>query len=288
MSQDNAGEKPAVTVSAEDAGDGADIIRKLNDAQDAYEASRRQLRRVRDAVRDVLQRPGRYDPGRTMRLLWSCERALGNNGRYFSEAGQDMFLDRRVFKGRREGVFVEVGAHDGVAGSNCLFFEAFRGWTGLMIEPSPAHYAAAAEVRRAAGIQCAIAAAAGSAEFLDIRRGYTQMSGLTASYDEQVLESVEKNPRHEGELITVETRPLADVLDEHGLAEVDYISLDVEGAESAILEGFPFDRIRVKVWTVENRDRDKKIRALMSDAGYRLAAMLGLDDVFILDGEGAD
>lgn len=284
MSQDSAGERPAVTVSADD---GADVVRRLNEAHDAYEASRRQLRRTRDTLREVLRRPGRYDPGRTMRLLWSCERALGNNGRFFSEAGQDMFLDRQVFKGRRGGVFVEVGAHDGVAGSNCLFFEAFRGWTGLMIEPSPSHYAAAAKARSATGIECAIAAEAGTAEFLDIRRGYTQMSGLTASYDGEVLESVEKNPRHEGELITVETRPLAEVLDEHGLAEVDYVSLDVEGAEPAILEGFPFDRIRVKAWTVENRDRDAKLRGLMRGAGYRLAAMLGLDDVFVLDGEGA-
>jgi len=37
----------------------------------------------------------------------------------------------------RRGVFVEVGANDGVAQSNTYFLGRRRGWTGILIEPVP-------------------------------------------------------------------------------------------------------------------------------------------------------
>ena len=46
------------------------------------------------------------------------------------------------------GVFADVGGYDGVTGSNTLFFEQRRGWSGLLVEPSPANLAAARAVRR--------------------------------------------------------------------------------------------------------------------------------------------
>lgn len=33
------------------------------------------------------------------------------------------------------GYFVELGANDGVNQSNTLYFESFRGWHGVLIEP---------------------------------------------------------------------------------------------------------------------------------------------------------
>jgi hypothetical protein len=35
---------------------------------------------------------------------------------------------------RKNGFFVECGAYDGVQGSNTLFFETRRNWSGLLIE----------------------------------------------------------------------------------------------------------------------------------------------------------
>ncbi len=49
---------------------------------------------------------------------------MGNNK---SQIGQDMILDEQIFKGKRNGVFVEVGALDGFGASNTYFFEKERG-----------------------------------------------------------------------------------------------------------------------------------------------------------------
>ena len=52
-----------------------------------------------------------------------------------SQIGQDLILDQQIFKGKSNGVFVEVGALDGFGASNTWFFEMERNWSGLLIEP---------------------------------------------------------------------------------------------------------------------------------------------------------
>lgn len=59
---------------------------------------------------------------------------------YHSELGQDKFLEAKFFKGKRNGVFIELGATDGVHNSNTLYYEKALGWTGLLIEPIPWYF----------------------------------------------------------------------------------------------------------------------------------------------------
>ena len=54
----------------------------------------------------------------------------------FSQQGQDLFLDKVMFKSSvREGFFIEAGADDLLKDSNTLFFELERNWTGILVEP---------------------------------------------------------------------------------------------------------------------------------------------------------
>ena len=57
--------------------------------------------------------------------------------KFHSQVGQDRFLLENFFRGRRNGVFVDIGAYDGETFSNSLFFERTMGWTGLCVEPLP-------------------------------------------------------------------------------------------------------------------------------------------------------
>ena len=40
----------------------------------------------------------------------------------------------------RNGFYVELGANDGALASNSYYFELKKGWTGVLIEPSPNLY----------------------------------------------------------------------------------------------------------------------------------------------------
>ncbi|MEM0923124.1 MAG: FkbM family methyltransferase [Pseudomonadota bacterium] len=247
----------------------------LREAQAGLTASHEQFRALSP---HVLNASGR---GQINQALWDCERALGRRPHHFSQSGQDAFLDERIFGGKTGGVFVEVGGYDGITGSNCLFFEMMRGWSGLLIEPSPGYHALCQQRRRVECLQLACGGEEGVAEFLDILQGMKQMSGLLGSYEPGILDKVKADPRHQGDVIEVEIRPLGALLDERGMAEIDYISLDVEGAEMDVLSGFPFDRIAVTAWTVENNTADRDVPNLMAEKGYRRVEALGVDDVYI-------
>ena len=53
--------------------------------------------------------------------------------RYFSLNDLDMKTEK--YLDFNDGYFVELGANDGVNQSNTLYFEKFRGWHGVLIEP---------------------------------------------------------------------------------------------------------------------------------------------------------
>jgi hypothetical protein len=48
----------------------------------------------------------------------------------------DLFFNESKY----DGFFIEAGAYDGFTVSNSLFFEAYRGWKGLLVEAHPDNY----------------------------------------------------------------------------------------------------------------------------------------------------
>lgn len=202
---------------------------------------------------------------------------------YASQFGQDRFVDDRVSLGKRGGVFVDIGAYDGVTGSNSLFFERVRGWSGMLVEPVAHRAEAARRARIAPCFPYAVGSCSGSAPFLEIERGMTQMSGFLDGYPADLLAAARSQPHHRERIIEVPVRPLNAVLDESGLRRIDYLSLDVEGAELAILAAFDFGAFDVGCWSIENNHRRAEIPEIMEKAGYRLVVRLGVDEIYTRD-----
>lgn len=203
----------------------------------------------------------------------------GSDYPYASQAGQDAVVDQ-LLKGKRSGTFVDVGGYDGVSGSNTLFFEQWRGWTGILVEPVPAQRDRAAARRQCPCLSYAVAAKDGEAEFLEITAGFTQMSGLVESYDPTLRTRVREDTRHRENLIKVETRTLSRLLSEAGLDHPDFVSLDIEGGEVAVLSAFPFERHRIGIWAIENNNGTPEIREIMHAAGYDLVEFCGPDEMW--------
>lgn len=246
----------------------------------------RGLDRVRAALealrRDLMSELGTERSrrrGSLMLQLHEVQRMLDAGYRYSSQAGQDAVVDR-LFDGLRGGTFVDVGAYDGTSGSNTLFLEQMRGWSGILIEPVPRQCARAAEVRRCPCLGVAVAPEDGEASFIEIDAGFTQMSGLAETYDSAMLERVRADPRHLETVIRVETRTLSRILTEAGLPDPDFVSLDIEGGEIAVLSAFPFERHRVKVWAIENNTGTPAIGQIMRAAGHELIEFCGPDEIW--------
>jgi hypothetical protein len=52
---------------------------------------------------------------------------------FYSQYGQDIFISG-LFQGKKDGVFVDIGAYDGIIMSNTYYLERELGWTGVCVE----------------------------------------------------------------------------------------------------------------------------------------------------------
>ncbi len=201
---------------------------------------------------------GEQDSGRRVRAAFA--HALGH-APFRAGYGQDVWVLHQVFADVRDGYFVDLGSADGVEGSNTKALEE-RGWTGLCIDPFPRNM----RTRRCTVIREAVDSEAGR-EIAFQRPG--SVSGGLVSYAGWWVSDEDQS-----RTVRVTTTTLADVLDAHGAPEfIHYMNVDIEGAEYAALQGFPFDRYRVGAITVEHNNVEphrQRIRALLERHGYRL------------------
>lgn len=190
-----------------------------------------------------------------------------------SQYGQDAFVGDVLFRGRA-GVFVDVGARDGVANSNTAYLERQRGWTGIAIEPHPDLFAALQACRTC---RCVNAAASdeerAGLEFVRFLEEPLGNSGLLCTFrDPARLQGI----RHE--IIQVPCVPLSRVLADVPL--VHYLDVDVEGHELRVLQGIDFGRVEIRVIGVEASETGpvtEEIDRFLARHGFRPFVHVGAD-----------
>ncbi len=158
------------------------------------------------------------------------------------------------------GIFVEAGANDGLNQSNTLYFEARRRWRGLLVEPIPALAERCRRNRPRALVECCALV-----PLDDAGKTLTMVDANLMSLVRGAMKTAEDERRHiatasaiqrlEPREVEVVGQPLSLLLDRHGFAHVDLLSLDVEGYELQALKGIDFARHRPRFILVEARYR---------------------------------
>lgn len=111
---------------------------------------------------------------------------------YHSQSQQDCLLATAVLRGLRHGVFIDIGAHDGVTFSNTLMFEPDRGWMGLCVDANPIVFESLVNNRTAQCLNSAIADRDGSLPFIEVL-GYLEMlSGLAGNMVDEHLARIDR------------------------------------------------------------------------------------------------
>ncbi|NGX60069.1 MAG: hypothetical protein KR126chlam3_01231 [Chlamydiae bacterium] len=203
-------------------------------------------------------------------------------GIYYSQSGQDKFVNESFFKNIRSGIFIDIGAHSGIEISNTYFFETELGWSGICIEPIPELFDELTSNRKCVCVQGCITDHAGTAEFIRFPGNRAWFSGLKEKYNPLLLKNLEEAYGfNEYELINVDCITLNDLLEQHGIQHVNFLSIDTEGGEFDILSSLNFEKFQIDVITVENNLGDNRFAELMNKKGFRFVKKLDQDLIFV-------
>ena len=138
----------------------------------------------------------------------------------FGQFGQPDFLDKVIFKGKvKNGFFIEAGADNFETHTNTLLFETEHNWSGLLVEPHPISYKLGLTKHRKAWASPACLAT----------KPRPHMAVFSAKSSEGGMAGLV--PGGDSEDHNIQCFPLFSLLMALGNTTVNYLSLDMEGAE---------------------------------------------------------
>lgn len=168
----------------------------------------------------------------------------------FAQQGEDLILNRilqrrlSINPRKHVGFYMDVGAYHPISHSTSYCLYKF-GWTGVCVDISRETCKVIKQFRpRDRVFHAAISHADGN-------MNASAVEGISlineASYD------ISEQP----EDMLIDSRSISSILDEMGkMDRIDYLNIDVEGAELAALKGLDFDRHRPRVISVEIHEKD--------------------------------
>ena len=176
----------------------------------------------------------------------------------YGQFGQASIVDKYYNHSKRNGFFIEAGAYDGELFSNTLFLEVIRGWTGLLVEANPDNFEQLLSRNRNVS---AIETCLSRQKFPEIVNfdAASIFGGILVEGRPQPGENIPITDRERIKPIVDETRrtiriqcfPISSLVLALGNPVIDYLSLDIEGAELEVLKTIPFDKIKIQLISVE-------------------------------------
>lgn len=178
--------------------------------------------------------------------------------RYYSGNGIDKYVEQFL---PATGFACDVGANDGTFFSNTLHFED-KGWTVLCIEPNPLNIKSGHETRKLwRQVACGARDETG---ILYTRGGDNWASGTSLTTDDVV-----HNTPHAFEFPVTVLR-LDRVLEEAGFHKLDYLSVDTELSEPAVMAGFTVERWKPTIIVLENIEDRERIQIPRYEVIHRM------------------
>jgi FkbM family methyltransferase len=195
----------------------------------------------------------------TPRLLTPLlERFFYRHSFMTSQAGQDLWIFGEAFNQMEGGYFLDIGAFDGIVFSNTYLLECRYKWSGICVEANPDIFKRLIKNRHVTCLNLCLDRCEGDVTFVD-----KSASGGIVAHD------VDNKATNIGthKISNLKTRSLNTVLEEQKAPSIiDYMSIDVEGAEERILADFNFNGYTFKCITIERPTQ--LLRELLKNYGY--------------------
>ena len=202
--------------------------------------------------------------------------------RYYGLNEMDKVLERYL---PPNGFFVELGANDGIRQSNTLHLERYHGWVGVLIEPEIKNFEKCEKNRKAKVVNAACVSFTYDkktvpliySDLMTIASSGLETDILKPAEHAQLGISVQKDvSTYE---FNAPALTLNSILKQHSTKNsIDFLSLDVEGAEIEVLKGVDHNQYRFDHCLIESRS-EKKLIEYMQTNDYELIKKLSEHDL---------
>jgi len=195
----------------------------------------------------------------------------GTSFQSFSGEGEDMIL-RKIFYKKQNGFYVDIGAYHPKKSSNTYHFYK-NGWSGINIDAMPGSMKIFKQLRpRDINIECPI-----GKDYELIRFYEFEDKALNGFESEKLKNKDQSKPQNVIKRIhELKSKSLNSILNSYLPInqKIDFMSIDVEGNEMSILEGFDFIKyspaiILVEIWNYEmSHYFANSVDSLLKSEGY--------------------
>lgn len=183
----------------------------------------------------------------------------------YSQENQELLV-RHFFNDRRDGFYFDIGCYDYKETSTTYFLEEHLGWSGIGVDAEGIHRKGWEQYRpRSKFFEFAVTDQ--SNQTIKFFRAY----GLSATeLDTESLGVWEDALKIKAAEVEVPTITMDDLLDREGVEKVDFLSMDINGAEIIALEGFDIERFHPDLVHVEAPEhRQEQLLSYFGQHGYR-------------------
>jgi FkbM family methyltransferase len=176
---------------------------------------------------------------------------------YSQNQEQQYILNHFRLKGVKRGVFIDIGANDGITLSNTRALSEL-GWSGVLVEPSvEAYNRAVKNNENNASIKIFNCAIGSETQEIDFYESGTHL-GVN---DVSLLSTIKKTElsRWKNETFTekkTECYTWQDFVDLCGVTKFDFISMDIEGMEKEVLPQINLNEINASLFCIEWNGND--------------------------------
>ena len=199
--------------------------------------------------------------------------------KYYGQKGQDKWVIKEVLNKKTNGFFLDTAATNGIKWNNTFILEKEYNWTGIAIEPNPYYYKHLVKNRNCITENIVIS---NNYEKVKMRIDNGGLGGIVADdTDNSVSVRGDQLESKKCEIIETGAVLLQDILDKHNAPkEIDYWSLDIEGAEERVISSFDFSKYEFGCITIERPT--PLCNKILQNAGYVFVKNFKYDSFYAL------
>ena len=211
---------------------------------------------------------------------------------YYSQCQEDHFLNETIFKNKKNGIYIELGALDGILYSNTKFFEDSLNWTGILIEPHPDKFKSLLINRPNNYLfNNLVSCYKEPLEFRYFVDCHAAVSGVVNTLSQHHFDTYFEssniwNQSLPQNKIFIEPKSLTEIVKKTNITHIDLLSLDVEGHEYEVLKSWDFS-IPIDIVLIETLDvqpeRDELCREILLKNNYKFITKYKHNEIYAIN-----